>query len=126
MKKITSEFGKGFVYHLILFAKHWMVMDEIRKRYKEEGHPNDFYGLWFNGSSDHLYETEVPKIFTGTKIEKMTRELQDLALEIGHGSRMMDNSATREDFNKVFELTEEIALEVDKFFKVEPVEADYK
>ena len=121
----TSEYGKGFVYNLILFAKHWMMKSDKKEYWEKQGTPNKFYQLWFDGSSDHLYDIQIPKIFKGTEIEIMVKELKNTALEIGHGISLKNNG-TEKDFKRVFELTEKIALEVDKYFEVDSIKADYK
>lgn len=125
-KEEKSEFGSGFVYNLVLFAKHWNAMSEMREYYKKQGEPEErFYSSWFNGSSDHLYDIEVPEVFKGTEIETMVKELKDTSLDLGHGSGLIDDIATKRDFQRVFELTEKIAFEIDKYLKVNPIKAEY-
>ena len=95
---MKSEFGKGFVYNLILFASHFE-----REIFKVQNKKD--FRIWFNGASDHLYELEIPKQFKNTEIGKKAKELQDLSLEIGHGKRMMNGSVNEHDFNKVVKST---------------------
>jgi hypothetical protein len=117
----TSEFGKGFVYNLILFAKHF----ENSMAAKNETLGRETYDLWFNGASDHLYELEIPKQWEDHEIGKKAKELQDLALDIGHGSRMMQ-IIDKSEFTKVVELTKEIALLIDKELGVEPIKGQFE
>src|SRR5690606_39609190 len=95
-KQKTSDFGKGFIYNLILFAKHWQLNRDLFKeidglpeeeKKKFKAFTNEKYRAqrWFNGASDHFYELEIPKQFKNTLIGKKALELQDKALEIGHG-----------------------------------------
>jgi len=118
MEKITSEFGKGFVYNLILFAKHFE-----NRIWRIEG--GEDYSLWFNGASDHLYELKIPKQWENTEIGTKAKQLQDLALEIGHGSRMME-SGCKAEFVEVIKLTKEIGFLIDKELGIEPVKGDYE
>jgi hypothetical protein len=110
----TSEYGKGFVYSLILFAKHF----ENQKYDKD-------YSLWFNGASDHLFELKIPKQFKNTQIGKKAKELQELALSLGHGDRMMDKNCEN-DFFKVIELTKEIGILIDKKLGIKPIRGSWE
>jgi hypothetical protein len=69
METQTSEFGKGFIYNLILFSMHWWRHFESIETYKRIGETEE-YGLerWFNGASDHLYELEIPEQFKNKKV----------------------------------------------------------
>ena len=119
MKK-TSEFGKGFVYNLILFAKHFensIVTSETMGISK--------WGCWFNGASDHLFELEIPEQFVKTPIGIKAKELQELSLDIGHGDRMMSMTAEK-DFKYVVNLTKEIAMLIDRELGIDPVKGDYE
>ena len=119
-KEITSEFGKGFIYNLILFACHF-ERTIIELKGKED------YGIWFNGASDHLYELEIPEQWKNTKIGKKAKELQDLALDIGHGNRMMEaGEKIEEDYSKVVELTKEIGFLIDKKLGIKPIKAQWE
>ena len=112
MKKETSEFGRGFVYNLILFAKHYEKhikwVGEYKKiREEKEKLPKEVrtcagksikiftdenaLSLAFNGSSDHFYELEIPKQWQGKKIGKLAKWLQDRCLYFGHGFKKKTN-----------------------------------
>jgi len=122
-KQKTSEFGKGFVYNLILFAKHWWYLEYMTEIYKKVGLENVCVRNWFNGASDHFYELEIPKQWRGKKIGRLAKQLQDDALEWGHGFKI---KPTKEDFDKTFKKLEELARLIDKELGVESIEADYK
>lgn len=137
-KKKTSEFGKGFIYNLILFAKHWQMdrelfkeiddlPEEAKKRFKVFTNEKYRAQLWFYGASDHFYELEIPKKLENTSIGKKARELQSKALEIGHG-RGLFNFKSIEDkaIDKFFTEIEDLAMEIDRYLGLEPIEAEWK
>ena len=118
MKKEKSDFGKGFVYNLILFAAHFdRNMSGMKGLYK--------YNLWFNGASDHLYEFEIPEKFKNTLLGKKARKLQKIALEIGHGKRMMEKD-NEKDFIECVKLTKEIGLLIDKELDINPIKGRWE
>lgn len=137
-KEKTSDFGKGFIYNLILFAKHWAMdgelfreIDELPEKEKKKFKvlTNEKYRaqLWFNGASDHFYELEIPKKFENTPIGKKALELQDKALEIGHGRRLFNfESIEDKAIDKFFTDLEDLAMEIDKSLGLEPIEATWK
>lgn len=123
----TSEFGKGFVYNLVLFAKHWWRHFEDLERTNEMAklYPNLWtegtLDLWFNGAGDHFFEFEIPEKFKETEIGKLAKELRDEAIE-----RRLDRITTKEDFAKFFDRLELLCRMIDKELGVEDIEADYK
>lgn len=127
-KKKNSEFGKGFVYNLILFAAHFERYDEKFERYYEkEGLKGMERSLWFNAASDHLYELEVPSKWKDKEIGRLALELQDLALEIGHGNRMGDKSEQVEkDFDRVVRMTKDLGLLIDKELGIDAIKGDWE
>ena len=116
---MKSDFGEGFVYNLILFASHF-------ERKLVEINGVEDYGLWFNGASDHLYELEIPEKWKDKEIGIKAKELQDLALDIGHGDRMMKPENTKEDFIKCIELTKELGLLIDKELGINPIKGTWE
>lgn len=119
MEKLT-KFGKGFIYNLILFAKHF---EKSMSNYSSDKGKD--YNLWFNGASDHLIELEIPERWIDTEIGKKAKELKNLALEIGHGTRMLEKIG-KSEFDKVVELTKEIAFLIDKELGVEPIRGQFE
>lgn len=79
--------------------------------------------LWANGSSDHLYEIECPKVFKGTEIEKKIEELRDKGLEMGHG--FSGREYTFEDFLELQTLTGDIFKLVDEKLGIDVVKAQW-
>ncbi|MHA1329991.1 MAG: hypothetical protein ACTSR2_02830 [Candidatus Hodarchaeales archaeon] len=129
-KKKTSEFGKGFVYNLILFAKHWWSYFRILELYQklEKKHPDLFNEkeastLWFSGASDHLYELEIPKQWKRKKIGRLAKWIKEKGLYWGHGFK---EQPTKKDFEEFFEKLEELARLIDKELGVEDIEAEWR
>lgn len=119
MKEETSEFGMGFVYNLVLFAKHWELGSEEGGR-----------SWWFNGSSDHLYELQVP-CGVPDKLRLKIEKWRDTVLDRGHGSGVMkicgaDCEGIEKEIDDCFEELEEICREIDKWLKVKSIKADYE
>ena len=84
-----SEFGSGFIYCLINFAKH--------------------------------FDLELPKNLP-LPIKKMVKELQDIALDYGHGSKMMIGMS-EETYRSIRKMLNIIALAIDKWLKVKTSKA---
>lgn len=140
-KSSGSEFGKGFIYNLILFSKHWADaykwlndyenMKEGAKKKGIKGMKGLFtessaISLWFSGASDHFYELEIPKKWEKTKIGKIAKSLQDRALSIGHGAMFMSSKkASLKDFKEIFDDLEKLAMLIDKELGVKDKKADW-
>jgi hypothetical protein len=118
-QKITSEYGKGFIYNLILFSKHFFQWHET---FQKEGGQFENFSLWFNGASDHFYEFEIPEKFRGTEIGELAEWLQKWSLYWGHG---FQEKATEEDFLLTFEKLERLAILLDKALGIDDIKADY-
>ena len=113
---MTSEFGKGFIYNLILFAKHWGNIQSYK--YGDNSEPD--YGLWFNGAADHFFELEIPDKYKDTEIGSKLSALRDLALDF-----RLNATPTKQDFNGFFEDLENVCMLIDKDLGVEDIKADY-
>lgn len=114
MEKETSEFGKGFIYNLILFAKHF-------EREECEGIKDTFAtGLWFNGAGDHLFELEIPEQWKNKEIGKKAIELQDFVIK-----RRLENPP-KEDKKMAIKLTEELGLLIDRELGTNPKKGEYE
>lgn len=132
---MKSEFGKGFLYPLTLFALHFerdgeaIFGDKKPKEYELEIWKTKdvtisrHIEIFFNGASDHLYEMEVPSEFEGNEIGELALKLKQKALEIGHGfsGRMW----TKDDFIECYDLLKRIMFLLDKMLGVNPVKADF-
>jgi hypothetical protein len=67
--------------------------------------------LCLNGASDHLYGLQIPSSFPPDLKGKM-EELRDKALKMGHGHSQ--TIWTIDDFDRLWDLTKEIALDIDR------------
>lgn len=124
-EETTSEFGKGFIYNLILFSKHWWrhqsdlrLNDEMAEKYPENWRKGEI-DMWFNGAADHFYEIEIPNKLKDTEIGRLAQELVDEALD----RRFM--KTTQEEFNAYWKKFEKLAMLIDKELGVEPIEAQF-
>jgi len=123
--KEESEFGKGFIYNLVLFAKHFErfkeCMDctaELAERNPDlwkKGHDN----MWFNGAADHFVEFEIPEQYKDTELGKLAQELSNEAWD------RRTKITTQEDFDKFHERLEELCRLIDKSLGIEPVQATW-
>lgn len=125
MEKETSEFGKGFVYNLVLFAKHYekfrkcMESNDLNAKERPDLWKKGHDDMWFNGAGDHFIELEVPEQFKGTEIGKLALELQDEAIE----RRLA--ATTKEEFLNFFKRLEHLCRLIDEALGIEPVEASW-
>lgn len=81
----------------------------------------DGANMWFNASSDHLYELQVgnaPK-----HLQKRLSKLQSTALHFGHG---YEDCATWDDVYKAIEEAKELLRLIDKANKIPSAEAQWK
>jgi len=131
MGKVTCEFGKGFIYNLILFAKHQWRGFEYLKNYeeiaknsenKEMWDEKEAMFMWFYGASDHLYNLEIPKQFAKTEIGKLAKKIQNNGLHFGHGFK---EKPTKKDFIEIFNDLEKLAILIDKKLGIKDIEAEF-
>jgi hypothetical protein len=125
-KKETSEFGKGFIYNLVLFAKHWgnLRSDFIRPFEKIKSTEGRAISIWMNGASDHFFELKIPEKWRRRKIGKLAKWLKETALDYGHGVRMMDE-VSKKEFDEIFSKLEELCILIDKELGVDAIEATW-
>ena len=126
MKNITEEkttdFGQGFIYCLINFAKHFDKVFATLESYGKSGLDKEqAYSIWINGASDHLYDLELPKNLP-IPIKKMVKELKDIALDYGHGSKMMIGMSEK-TYKCLRGMLDNIALAIDKWLEVKTSKA---
>ncbi len=125
MEEETSEFGQGFIYNLILFAKHFERFRENIKLNNEmfEKHKTpwvkDTDDTWFNGAGDHFYELEIPAVFEDTAIGKLAKELKEEAIERRLGT------TTKKEFENFFDRLEELVMMIDRYFLVDVKKAQW-
>ena len=147
-----TEFGRGFVYSLVLFAMHFdnemarriggiqllirqgVIPEHLAEEAKKAGvflMPGDTLEQnlasaiesWANGASDHLYEIVAPEQ-APQEIKDMATQLRDLGLQLGHGFQR--DLCTWENYLKLRKLTCDLAMMVDISFSVLVDEGDYK
>ena len=119
--KRESDFGKGCVYCIGLFLAHaerFTPRNAIEEEYMSAP-------AWFNASSDHLYELQIPENFP----EKLKNKIESFrleALEIGHGSMMSDEKVTFETVKSSILKANEILMDIDNFMGVEVIKAEWQ
>lgn len=122
-----SEFGKGFVYNLILFAAHYERIGGLLESYKKAGIEEDgAYELWFNAAGDHFFEFEIPKQWEKKAIGRLARNIKKRA--IGYRIHFVwDKKGLGEkEFNKVWEDTKRLARMIDKELGVKVVKGTWE
>ena len=112
MKK-ESEFGKGFVYCLFLFAKHFER--KINKRDNKED-----YMIFFNGAGDHFFDMEIPKQFKKSEIGKLAEWLKDTGIEYRNNYEL-----TGKQVHEFYQKCEELMILIDEELGVKPIKADW-
>lgn len=103
MAKKTSEFGKGLTYCIGLFLAH------SEREIHNTGTDRD-YALWFNGSSDHLYDLDLSKV-EGNSLKKRLSEWRGKIIHWGHG--FSPPNATEKDFNWSVQQAKNFLREID-------------
>ena len=111
---MKSAFGKGFVYNLFLFAKHFE-----RDIYVAEGSKKD-YGLWFNAAADHLSELVIPKQLKGSALYDLINWIKETGQKYHRGYFV-----TEEEFDEFFEKCEELCRLIDTALDIKPIKADW-
>lgn len=137
-KKQDSEFGKGFVYNLVLFAKHWGKIDDSLQgnRKIREAHPNDkevqrlftdehAIEMWFYAAGDHFYELEVPPQWKKKKIGKLADSLMARAFKFRMVMKPTEPMPTKKDFDQFFEDLELLTMLIDKELGIKPIKASW-
>jgi len=111
---VKSEFGKGFVYNLFLFAKHF-------ERDVAEIDGKKDYGLFFNAASDHLFELKIPKQFKKNEIGKLANWIKSTGLKYRFGYEV-----TVEQTVEFYDKCEELMILIDKELGLKPIKAEWK
>jgi len=119
-KATESEFGKGFLYPLCLFAQHLS--------YRDSQMPFDFtHRMIFSASTDHLFELEIPESLKGGEICRLVNDLLQFCDE---RRRQIHNDLSviemKNEINQVKELLSQIMRTIDEeVFKVQTIEATW-
>lgn len=116
-----SEFGRGCVYCLGLFLAHkergWRMRDELKKLKIQ------CVNSWFNGSSDHLYDLEIPENLP-ERIKKRLARFQDKCLRLGHGFNIV---GTEKDFCWAIQEAKYLLRMIDKYVcKVDVIKGSWE
>ena len=131
--KEESEFGTGLVYCLGLFLAHAErdvglpkeYQEEMDKRMKSIGKEENYsYSteMWFNASSDHLYELQIPENFP-EDLKKRLQSLKSKAIHWGHG---FHSDCKKEDKEWAIDEAKELLRLIDEYFKIKTIEATWK
>lgn len=126
MEEETSEFGSGFIYNLLLFAKHFERYHENLKNNNERAKErpdlwqHDKEDMWFNGAGDHFFELNVPPRYEGTEIERLALELQKEALE-----RRIGKTTTPDEFAAFHEKLENLCRLIDVDLGAKSIKAEW-
>jgi len=120
MVKEESEFGKGLTYCLGLFIAH--ERDSSIWQRRTETITNSDCERWFNASSDHFYELEIPKRFPQELKDRLTK-LRTNCLNWGHG---FTGTATYQDVTEALTEAKELLRLIDKFHRIKTIEASWK
>lgn len=113
-----SEFGKGLTYCLGLFLCHAERFQE--KKVKEI--LGDKEDLWFNASSDHFYELQIPDNLPADLSNRLA-VLRDKCLTWGHG--YTEPKATKEDRIWAVKEAKELLRMIDEHFGIATIKATW-
>ena len=111
-----SEFGKGLTYCLALFLCHSERSYEVDKIVNRPD-------MWFNASSDHLYDLEIPAKLP-KELKKRLKEFRDKCLKWGHGYPKVDS--TKEDQSWSVNEAKELIRLIDEFYGVKTIKGDWQ
>lgn len=137
-EKRRSEFGKGMVYPLVLFAMHMdRAIQKMSEYNKIEENAKSKCGmetglfskgraltLWMNGASDHLYEMGTCEGITNSLGERIIK-LRKRCLEWGHGRVMLQDMSVSE-YTSIREEVLKIAFLLDKWLGAKPMRGKYE
>jgi hypothetical protein len=123
MVKQESEFGKGTTYCLGLFLAHaerQVNNLSIRRGFSESLDIE----MWFNGSSDHLYELQIPETFPKILQNKL-KKFQRKCLNWEHGFNEKE-MPTQEDKDWAISEAKELLRIIDKQNGIKTIRGQYK
>ena len=125
-----SNFGKGFIYNLILFTKHYAqartdienLTKILGETHPKEDNEKEALSIWFNAASDHFIEFKIPKQYKRKKIGKLAKSIQKKSLYWGHG---FEEKPTKKDFAKISNEIETLAILIDKELEIKDIKAEW-
>ena len=106
-----SEFGKGLTYCLGLFLAH-----AERKKYLDD------YGVWFNGSADHLYEIDPSTL--PSRLKGRVNKFQNKCLE--WRLSFATQKPTKDDFEWAIQEAKDLLRLIDKNFGVKTKKGEWE
>jgi len=115
MKK-TSEFGKGLTYCIGLFLAH------AEREIYGIGEDKDYH-IWFNGSSDHLYDLDLSAI-KNASLKRKLADWQTKVIHWGHG--FSAPYPTKEDFEWAVQQAKDFLREIDVEMGVKAVKGKWE
>lgn len=112
-----ADFGRGFTLCILKFLEHTHQHDDMLGM--PSIGPISNVQLWFNGSSDHFYELQIPpgwetKATEESKIASGIRKIATEALVIGHGFKGVRYDMT--DYDKAVHGCVKVLVELDKLY----------
>jgi len=111
MEEENELFGKGFIYCLVNFAKHF---DKVFYDHN--------YSLFVGGATDHLEGLIVPENLPESTKKKVAT-LKGLCIHLK--AREFDEPILKDDYDNLRNLLNEIALEIDEWLGIQPKAAKY-
>lgn len=131
--KSKTQFGMGLTYNLGLFLAHEKddyVWGQKKEELKKSTSMNEEHmtEMWFNSSSDHLYDLEISKKFP-LKLQKKIRLFQDKCLNWGHGFGIGGwkyGKPNQKSVEWALEEARTILREIDKFLKIKSKKGDFQ
>lgn len=121
-----SEFGRGLTYNLGLFLAHEGQAREFRKTYEgvyKKSEADRWASLWFNASSDHLYELQNPETLPA-KIRQRLDKFRKKCLHWGQG--FTPPEAKPKDVLWALQEARNLLRAIDKHHGVETKKGDWE
>lgn len=110
-----SEFGRGYAYNLGLFLAH-------SDRIKEYNNMSNGASLWFNGAADHLFELEIPEIFSPSRKEEI-KKWRDICLKFRLD---LSNKCTFNEVSKAIQYAKDLLREWDQLNNIPSEKGDWE
>lgn len=138
-KTTESEFGKGFIYNLILFSRHFERLSGYLENYKkiradetiDDEHHRAFsessaISLWFNGAGDHFFDFEIPDSLDD-ELRELAQSIKDRVLKYRYTLSTNTDIVTLDDFNKLQGDILKLVMLIDKrVFNVDVIKGTWE